>query len=181
MKNKQKNELAKRVRKYMQARYAQIVEYLYKEENKEAEKTVQYFLDNEPDFALEVQRMQEAQALAEKRKEFNSIDMSTPELEKYLEHIHNDMLLIVDCINRETAREATTEMSLKQKMGRVSNLSEKLDQLEEMYNLLTTMLDTRKKKNKKAPEQRQEEQTAEKPKAEITTETKEESEEKANE
>ena len=173
MKNKQKNELAKRVRKYMQARYAQIVEYLYKEENKDAEKTVQYLLDNEPDFALEVQRMQEAQALAEKRKEFNSIDMSTPELEKYLEHIHNDMLLIVDCINRETAREATTEMSLKQKMGRVSNLSEKLDQLEEMYNLLTTMLDTRKRKNKKAPEQQ---------KAEITTETKEkESEEKANE
>ena len=149
MKNKQKNELAKRVRKYMQTRYAQIIEYLYKPENVNAEETVQYLLDNEPEFKLEVQRMREAQALAEKRKEFYAIDMNTPELEKYLEHIHNDMLLIVDCINRETTREATTEMSLKQKMGRISNLSEKLDQLEEMYNLLTTMLDTRKRKNKK--------------------------------
>ncbi len=145
MKNNTKNKLAKQVRKYMQQRYAKIINYLYTNKSDDTESTVRFLLNNEPEFLLEVQQIKEAQQLAEKKKEFNSIDMSTTELEKYLENIQNDILLIMDNLNRETNRETATEMALKQKMGHISNLSEKLEQLESMYNLLTTMLSTTKK------------------------------------
>ena len=134
----------KQLRQYMQLRYLEIVRYL-NSNAENSERNVLYLINHEPDFYAEIEQLKEAQALKKKKQEYNSIDMSKSETDKYYDKLQADMRKIVDAINHEINKSSTSDTALKQRSTHIARLQSKLDEIIAMQNLLVDFVEQKKR------------------------------------
>ncbi|MBQ7977272.1 MAG: hypothetical protein IJ301_01550 [Clostridia bacterium] len=159
--DKETKQTIKQLRKYMQDRYLQIVRYLENKNTQNANAEIRFLMKYEPSFAGEIKQLREARELRIRRQQFNHIDMKKTEIEKYMEKLQRDIMLIADNMNQTMSKQTSSDLALKQKLTHHANLKDKLDELQLIQEVLFNLLEAPQEKRPRGRPRKRIEEDAE--------------------